>query len=94
MGRCEGEGGGGLKESRTRACDLNKRAMKGEGRGKEAVGDDGGGVGQWESGGREKRSLQRWAFLSPAPARSKVYRGFNFTFPQPIRAQLLLPGEL
>lgn len=30
--------------------------------------------------------LQRWAFLFPVPARSKVYRGFNFTFPQPIRA--------
>lgn len=29
----------------------------------------------------------------PVPARSKVYRGFNFTFPQPIRMQLWLLGN-
>lgn len=52
---------------------------------------------EWVSGrveGRRRRRreklllLQRWVFLSPVPARSKVYRGFNFTFPQPIRAHL------
>lgn len=31
---------------------------------------------------------------SPVPVRSKVYTGFNFTFPQPIRARLWLLGEL
>lgn len=57
---------------------------------------------EWVSGraeGRRRREklllLQRWAFLSPVPARSKVYRGFNFTFPQPIRARpWLLEGTL
>ena len=50
----------------------------------------------WVSGRAEGRRreklllLQRWAFLSPVPARSKVYRGFNFTFPQPIRTHLWL----
>lgn len=100
--------GFGLKESRTRAHDGTTGCeRRGEGRGKEREG--GVMEEEWVSGravrrevgrrggregGRGALSLQRWAFLSPAPVRSKVYRGFNFTFPQPIRARLLLLGEL
>lgn len=54
-------------------------------------------MGERAEGRRREKLLllQRWAFLSPVPARSKVYRGFNFTFPQPIRAHLwLLEGTL
>ncbi len=44
---------------------------------------------------REKLALATaMGVLLPLPARSKVYRGFNFTFLQPIRMRLQLLGEL
>lgn len=63
-----------------------KRSRKREGRERmEAEEWVSGRAERWRR--REKLLLlQRWAFLFPVPARSKVYRGFNFTFPQPIRA--------
>lgn len=90
----------GQKGSRT---DSKRTAAKGE-KEQEESGREGRGrmeEEEWVSGRAEGRRreklllLQRWAFLSPVPARSKVYRGFNFTFPQPIRARpWLLEGTL
>jgi len=49
----------------------------------------GGLVGEQRGGGGALATAMGVP-LSPVPARSKVYRGFNFTFPQPIRVSLRL----
>lgn len=65
----------GLKESKT-----NEERI-----GKEDQGGMGGNGGASEG---EERLAPAIGVPLPVPVRSKVYRGFNFTFPQPIRTRL------